>query len=260
MDERIRGLRKLEPVNSGRISYLAILEASAGLFSQFPVEDITLREILATSGVSNQTLYNYFPNGRDDIAIILYDRFQRTMVEDFHRHSRSMEWNDTASDAAIIAQLSACLARSVFGFLGTSRPLQAALHAYLRGQNLLCLANHSKELEAALMHVCGQPFGLRFSPAELPRVVQLSVHCVRGIAALGLMEPSFSLDQLESSARKVGRTLLRTGLRDVDWPSEGQGIRAYSVGPTAILGASLSPNKKQGILDRILKRKRTGSG
>ncbi|MCM2250201.1 MAG: TetR/AcrR family transcriptional regulator, partial [Geothrix sp.] len=86
MDERIRTLRTLEPKNSGRGSYLAILEAAAGLFGQFPARDITLRDILSIAGVSNQTLYNYFPGGRDDIALSLFDRFQRTMVEDFNEN------------------------------------------------------------------------------------------------------------------------------------------------------------------------------
>ncbi|MCE1204625.1 MAG: TetR/AcrR family transcriptional regulator [Holophagaceae bacterium] len=259
MHERIRALRKLEPVNSGRTSYLAILEAAAGLFSQFPAEDITLRDILAISGVSNQTLYNYFPNGRDDIAIMLFDRYQRTLVEDFNGRSQSIEWDAAASDAAIIAQISACLARSVFGFLRTTQSLQIAVHGYLRGHNLLCLASHFEELEAALLQVLSQPLRQRFAVAELPRVVRLSVHSVRGIADHALTDATFSLDHLESCARKVCRALLRTGLRDLDRPSESHGIQAYPTGSTAILGAPLSPIKRQGILDRILKRKRPGS-
>jgi len=258
MHERIKTLRSLEPIKSGRASYFAILEAAAGLFGQFSAGDIALRDILAISGVSNQTLYNYFPNGRDDIAITLYDRFQRTMVEDLNAHIRSTKVDDSEDDAAIVARLSAYLARAVFGFLKSTRPLQATLYDYLRAHNLLSLASHSDELEAALMQAFNLPIGNRFAPAELPRIVRLSVHAVRGIADLGLMDPDISLDELESNARKVGRTLLRTGLRSQDRPSGSHRFETHPTGPVAILGASISPNKKQGILDRILKRKRAG--
>ena len=129
MHERIRTLRSLEPVNSGRTSYLAILEAAAGLFSQFAAEDITLRDILVISGVSNQSLYNYFPGGRDDIALVLYDRFQGAMAEDFSGHIRSIKWGGPEDDAETIAYLSACLAKSVFGLLKTSCTLQSNLYS-----------------------------------------------------------------------------------------------------------------------------------
>ncbi len=259
MHERIRTLRSLEPVNSGRTSYLAILEAAAGLFSQFAAEDITLRDILVISGVSNQSLYNYFPSGRDDIALVLYDRFQGAMAEDFSGHIRSIKWGGADDDAEIIAYFSACLAKSVFGLLKTSRTLQSNLYSYLRAHNLLGIASHSDELEAALMQAFNLPIGHRFVNEELPRVVRVSVHTIRGIADLGLMDPAFSLDKLESNARKLGRALLRTGLRDLDSPSGSHGLAADSAGPGAIQGASLSPAKKQDILERIMKRKRSGS-
>jgi hypothetical protein len=54
------------------------------------------------------------------------------------------------------------------------------------------------------------------------------------------------------------RALLKTGLQDQDAPSGSHGFLDIATGPVAILGASLSPAKKQGILDRILKRKRPG--
>lgn len=118
MDERIKTLRNLEPSNSGRASYLAILEAAAGLFGQFPAEDITLRDILSISGVSNQTLYNYFPSGRDDIAIALYDRFQRTIVIHYKNNMQSINIDgEMVEDLKIVTFLSACLARAIFGFL-----------------------------------------------------------------------------------------------------------------------------------------------
>jgi len=259
MHERIRTLRSLEPVNSGRTSYLAILEAAAGLFSQFAAEDITLRDILDISGVSNQSLYNYFPSGRDDIALVLYDRFQRTMAEDFSGHIRSIKWDLMEDDAEIVAYFSACLAKSVFGFLKASRPLQSNLYSYLKIHNLLGIASHSDELEAALMQAFNLPIGHRFVVEELPRVIRVSVHTVRGTADLGLMDRTFSLDKLESNARKLGRALLRTGLRDLDSPSGSHDLAADATRPVWILGAPLSPTKRQGILERIRKRRQSGS-
>jgi len=39
-------------------------------------------------------------------------------------------------DAEIVAYFSACLAKSVFGFLKASRPLQSNLYSYLKIHNL----------------------------------------------------------------------------------------------------------------------------
>jgi AcrR family transcriptional regulator len=259
MDERIKTLRSLEPVNSGRRSYVAILEAAGGLFGQFSAQDIALRDILSISGVSNQTLYNYFPNGRDDIAIALYDRFQRTMTDDFCRNIKSIKFNEMTENSVIVSSLSACLARAVFGFLRTTITLQSTLFDYLKAHNLLCQASHVDELEEAMFEVLSQPLGHRFSKAALPRLARLSVHIVRGIADQAMANKAFSLDELESNARKVVRTLLRTGLQDQDGPSASHAFLDYDTGPVAILGAPLSPTKKQSILDRILKRKRPGS-
>jgi len=256
MDQRIRTLRSLEPSNAGRASYLAILETAAGLFAQFPAQAITLRDILSISGVSNQTLYNYFPNGRDDIAIALYDRFQRTMVEDFKHTIRSMGLEGIQEESTLIAELSAVLARAVFGFLRESYALQSALFEYLRMHNLILVASHVDELEEALMGELALHRGAHFSKAELPRIVRVSVHTVRGIADSAMTNKDFSLDELESNARKMVRSLLRTGLQSQDGPSGSHESRPEATGPFAILGAPISSSKKQGIMDRLLKRKR----
>jgi AcrR family transcriptional regulator len=256
MDARVRTLRSLEPSNSGRTSYLAILETAAGLFAQFPAQDITLRDILSLSGVSNQTLYNYFPSGRDDIAIALYDRFQRTMVEDFNNHIRTVRLNENQEEVVIIRYLSACLARAVFGFLKETYALQSTLFEYLRFHHLALIANHTEELEEALMRELTLHGGGRFSKTELPRIVRLSVHTVRGIADNAMANKDFPIDKLESNARKLVRALLGTGLQSQDGPSGSHEFRSDATGPFAIVGAPISSSKKQGILERILKRKR----
>jgi AcrR family transcriptional regulator len=256
MDERIKRLRSLEPSNAGRASYLAILETAAGLFAQFPARDITLRDILSISGVSNQTLYNYFPSGRDDIAIALYDRFQRTMVDHFNTNIRSINPDEVQEDAEMVARLSACLASAVFGFLKETYCLQATLYDYLRSHNLVFIASHAEELEAALAQELTLRFGNRFAKAERPRIVRVCVHTVRGMADDAMTNGDFAIDDLESSARKVVRSLLATGFPNQDGPSGNHGFLADVTGPFAIVGAPISPSKKQGILDRILKRKR----
>jgi AcrR family transcriptional regulator len=256
MDERLRTLRSLEPSNSGRTSYLAILETAAGLFAQFPAQDITLRDILSLSGVSNQTLYNYFPSGRDDIAIALYDRFQRTMVDDFNNHIQSVNLSKNQEEATLIPFLSASLARAVFGFLKESYALQSTLFEYLRIHNLALIASHAEELEEALMRELTLHGGSRFSKAELPRIVRLSVHTARGIADDAMVNKDFSIDELESNARKLIRSLLATGLQSQDGPSGSHEFRSDATGPFAIVGAPISSSKKQGILERILKRQR----
>lgn len=256
MDVRIRTLRGLEPSKSGHASYLAILEAAAGLFGHFPAQDIMLRDILSISGVSNQTLYNYFPNGRDDIAITLYDRFQRTIVDDFNGNIHSINNEKVKTDSAIVAYLSACLARSVFGFLKETYTLQSTLFEYLKIHNLVFIASHTDELEEAMTQELTQRFGSRFSKADLPRIVRVSVRTVRGIADDALTNEGFPIDVLESNARKMIRVLLETGLQGQERPSGSHAFRPYATGPVAILGAPISPTKKQGILDRILKRNR----
>lgn len=256
MDPRIKMLRNLEPSNSGLASYQAILEAAAGLFGEFPAQDITLRDILAISGASNQTLYNYFPNGRDDIAIALYDRFQRTMADDFNGHMRSISFAEIKDDSAIIACLSACLARSVFGFLKESYALQSSLLDYLKSHHLVFIASHAEELEEALNQAILLAFKGRFSNGERLRLVRLSVHAVRGMADNAMMNKDFPIDELESDSRKMLRSLLQTGLLGQDKASGSHAFQPYATGPIAILGAPIGPLKRQGILERILKRKR----
>lgn len=257
MDERIKTLRNLEPSNSGRASYLAILEAAAGLFGQFPAEDITLRDILSISGVSNQTLYNYFPSGRDDIAIALYDRFQRTIVIHYKNNMQSINIDgEMVEDLKIVTFLSACLARAIFGFLQETYTLQATLFRYLQSHHLTFIASHADELEAAMEQELSLRFGHRFAKAELPRIVRLSVHTVRGIADQAMLNRAFPLDELESNARKMVRSLLQTGLRGKDGPSGIHDFQPHASGPIVVMGATISPVKKKGILDRILKRKR----
>jgi AcrR family transcriptional regulator len=257
MDERIRTLRTLEPKNSGRGSYLAILEAAAGLFGQFPARDITLRDILSIAGVSNQTLYNYFPGGRDDIALSLFDRFQRTMVEDFNENISSINLSNKEEDY-VVNHLSASLVRAVFLFLRQSYAFQSNLYEYLKAHNLVGMATHIGELEEAVARELVAHLGSRLSKAELPRVSRLSVSVVRSIADQALMNEDFDLGVLESNARMLTRSLIRTGLKKQEGPSGPHEFRAYTPAPIAIVGAPISPAKRQGILDRILKRKGRG--
>ncbi len=258
MNERVKALRGLEPRNAGRGSYLAILEATAGLFGQFPAEDITLRDILSIAGVSNQTLYNYFPNGRDDVALALYDRYQQTMVEDFNHHISLIKIDEYPNLLSIINKLSACLGRAVFGSLRASYRLQATLFEYLTQHQLLSMATHTDELEAALAGAMTQHLGDHFEPAELPRLVRLSVRLVREIGGIALESETFGIDPLESNARLLVRTLLKTGLRGHDGNSGDYHFRYQEPGGSAIVGAPISPMKKQTILERILKRKGRG--
>lgn len=257
MNERVMTLRGLEPKNSGHGSYLAILEAAAGLFGQFPARDITVRDILSIAGVSNQTLYNYFPGGRDDVAIALFDRFQRTMVDDFNESTRSIDIKDNEPDQ-MIGYLSASLVRAVFVFLKQSHASQANLYEYLKAHNLLGVASHTSELEEAVARELSTHMGNHVSKAELPRVSRLSVRVVRAIADQALMREDFDIKVLESNARMLVRSLVRTGLKKQEGQSGFHDFRSYTPAPIAIVGAPISPAKRQGILDRILKRRGRG--
>ena len=117
-------------------------------------------------------------------------------------------------------------------------------------------ASHSEELEAALARELALRFGNRFSASELPRIVRVCVHTVRGMADDAMTNRDFAIDDLESSARKVLRSLLNTGFQNQDGPSGSHAFQADIYGPFAIVGAPISPSRKQGILERILKRKR----
>ncbi len=258
MNERVQTLRGLEPRNAGRGSYLAILEAAAGLFGQFPAEDITLRDILSISGVSNQTLYNYFPNGRDDVALALYDRYQQTMVEDFNHHISFINSDECRDSSSVINKLSACLGRAVFGSLRASYRVQAALFEYLTEHQLLSMATHTDELEEALACAMTQHLGDQIEQAELSRIVRLSVRVAREIGETALESRAFGIDPLESNARLLVRTLLKTGLKSHAGNSGEYHFRYQEPGGSAIVGAPISPMKKRTILERILKRKGRG--
>jgi AcrR family transcriptional regulator len=255
MNERVKSLRGLEPKNAGRGSYLAILEAAAGLSGQFPLKDTTLRDILSIAGVSNQTLYNYFPGGRDDIVVTLFDRYQRSMVEEFNKHISLINSNEYQDHLTVINKVSACLARSVFGLLRESYPIQSALYGYLLDQHLLSVAVHTGELEDALAQVLTRHLGDRFAQLELPRLVRLSVRTVREIGNNALENETFGIDKLESNARLLVRTLLYTELKGHAGDSGDYGFRYQEPSDSVILGASISPTKKQNILERIQKRK-----
>lgn len=254
MDDRVIGLRSREPKHAGQASHQAILEAAAGLFGQVPAAAITLRDILSLAGVSNQTLYNYFPQGRDDIAIALYDRYQNLMVEDFKHLAGQVIPSTREDDSQVVRHLSAALARAIFGLLGSSRDTLAALAEYLKAHHLLQEATHTRELEEALARELELRLGKRFAPGKGPRLVRLTVKVSREVGLQAVMERSEALEELESLARKLARAVLNTGLRHQEAPS---GVHAFQprVAPHPLVAARLSPAKRKGILDRILKRK-----
>ena len=256
MHERITSLRELEPKTSGRSSYQAILEAAAGLFEQFKAVDITLRDILNTSGVANQTLYNYFPNGRDDVAIVLKDRIQQVMTHDFHRllEGSGRQENTPAEDA--IRTIAACLAGAVFNPLKTRFAYQASLHQYLKTHGLLGIANHTKEFEAAFQGSVVSGYGNRFSKADLPRIVHLCVHFTRELAMIALENPQYPPDALEANARMFVRELLRTGMKDREAASSGILLQGGAAPPFAIPPARISEPKRESIFNRILRRRK----
>lgn len=256
MDERITFLRALEPRNAGLASYQAILEAAAGLFQQFPAGAITLRDILSISGVSNQTLYNYFPAGRDDVALILCDRFRRAMVCDFERNCQAVDWAGLPEAPGITRALGASLVRATFGTLSENFQRQATLFHYLKAHRLGSLTSHSRELEEVLGREIQLRYGHQFSPRKLPLAARLSVMSVLSTAEVALAHPEFPLDSLESNARKLVRTLLTAGLRGDGASSGGHPFQPYRPASDAIVGASISPAKRQTILARMFKRKR----
>ncbi|MDR3685166.1 MAG: hypothetical protein P4L11_15665, partial [Geothrix sp.] len=89
-------------------------------------------------------------------------------------------------------------------------------------------------------------------------IVRLSVRVVREVRNNALESEAFGIDPLESNARLLVRTLLKTGLRDHDGNSGEYHFRYQEPGGSAIVGAPISPLKKQTILERILKRKGRG--
>jgi AcrR family transcriptional regulator len=255
MNERITFLRALEPRNAGLASYQAILETAAGLFQQFPADAITLRDILSVSGVSNQTLYNYFPAGRDDVAIILWDRFRRAVATDFTRTCEGLDWSCRTETPEVTQALGASLARAAFGPLAETYPVQSALFHYLRKHRLGATTGPFLELEEALGREILLRYGGRFSKRKLPLLVRLCAYSVLNTAEMGLAHPEFPLDALESQARKLVRTLLTSGVKGDGQASGSHGFPAYVPPPDAIVGAAISPAKRQTILARMFKRR-----
>lgn len=254
MDERISFLRGLEPRNAGQASHAAILEAAAGLFQRFPADAITLRDILTLSGVSNQTLYNYFPAGRDDVAIFLFDRFQRDAIAAFDTCNRAIAWDTLTEPGEITRALAASLARATLGNLKENRQLQATVLEYLKAHRLGSLAAQTEGMEETLGREILLRYGSRFSKRELPKVVRLSVRVVRNTAEVAMAHPEFPLEDLESKARKMLRPLLESGLEEGDPLSGDHVFFSESLLPVAIVGAPISPSNRQTILTRIIKR------
>lgn len=255
MEDQLRFLRGLEPRNAGQASYAAILKAAAGLFQQFPADAITLRDILTLSGVSNQTLYNYFPAGRDDVALVLFDHFQRDVVTSFNNANRAINWEALPDPADITGVMSASLARAAIGNLKENLRLQASVFEYLKAHRLDASAAPTLGLEEALSQEILLRYGNRFSREELPKVVRLSVRVLRDIAEVAMTHPEFALEGLESKARKLLRPLLQSGVKG-DGPISGNHESLPDIPvPMAIVGAPISPARRQTILARILKRK-----
>ncbi len=254
MDERIRFLRGLEPRNAGQASYAAILEAAAGLFQQFPADAITLRDILTLSGVSNQTLYNYFPAGRDDVAIVLFDRFQQDAVHAFHSCNQAIAWDTHQETPAITRALSASLARATVGDLRANRQRQASILEYLKAHRLMSMEPQTQWLEEALTQEILLRYGNRFSKWELPKVVRLAVRVVNEIAEVAMTHPEFPIDGLESKARKLLRPLLHSGLKGEDPQSGDHAFLPEALAPSTVVSAPINASNRQTILMRILKR------
>lgn len=258
MDERIRLLRGLEPKHAGRGSYLAILEAAAGLFRQFPADAITLRDIIALSGVSNQTLYNYFPAGRDDVAIALFDRLRRADEQAFRDHTQTLAWDTLTELEAITGALSASLARATMGNLRENLQLQTTVSAYLNAHRLRTRGVHAEDLDQALRDEILKRYGNRFPGRALAPAAQLSLHVVRGVADIAMAHPSSSLGNLEVLTRRLLRPILRAGLRMENPMSGGHLAEADTPPPVVIQGAPIGPSRRQAILARIFKRGQSG--
>ncbi|WP_306589935.1 TetR/AcrR family transcriptional regulator [Geothrix sp. 21YS21S-4] len=236
-------------------SYHAILEAAAGLFQQFPSNAIALRDILSLSGVSNQTLYNYFPAGRNDVALVLHDRFRRSVVADFSRHCRALDWSALSDSQDTTHALSASLAQTAFSCLSQDFCLQSALFHYLLAHRLVAPASHFRELEEVLAQQIVLRYGERFQKQQLALTTSLSVACLVCTVEVALGNPEFPLDTLESSARKLVQTLLLSGIHENG--SSGGSHPALLYPPSvAVVGAPISPLKRQVLLARMFKRKR----
>lgn len=256
MSERIKELREREPGNSGRASYQAILEASAGLFSQFPVDTITIRDIITTSGASNQTLYNYFPSGRDDVAIVLYDRIQRAQLEDFKNLVGAKPAGLLADPHETTKLISACLARAFFGQLRQHGSLYRNIHAYLDQFSLISLATFSEELERSCGMEMANRYGVMYSEERLPRNAKMAVNLAREMAEQATRHPASAWEELESLTRKLLRVMLASGLNTLHEASGEHALLAPVPPSRSVVGAPLSTLKRLGIIERILKRRK----
>ena len=258
MRNRILYLRGLEPGSSGQASYVAILEAAAGLFRQVPADAITLRDILSTSGVSTQTLYNYFPSGRDDVALVLLDRFQRALLHAFEHNNQSIPWERLGGGAEILKAISASLARATFSYLKQNREMMSGLHGYLERHHLGARTALHRELEEALEREIVLRLGDQYSARELPQVVHLGAKVATSLADTAMSQPDFSIERLESLTRKLLRILLWIGLKEPggEEPRGAHSFPSYTPPPIAIVGAPISPAKQNSILERIYKRNR----
>lgn len=256
MHARIAQLRSLEPRNAGLASYRAILEAAAGLFAQLPQDGIALRGIVAAAGVGNQTLYNYFPEGRDDIALVLADRFQRSMLDDLKLAIERVDWNAAHTDDDTANTFGSCLARACFGFMESHRPFLSGLFAYLRDHHLDDLLEADEELQACLAAALTARFGLRIPPEARPRLALQCASLARGQVQLALRETTLSLADLENDTRRLVRTLIRGCLQDPRPSSGGHAFEAYTPPPIAVLPPQWTDERRTGLLDRILKRRK----
>jgi AcrR family transcriptional regulator len=259
MNERVAFLRRLEPKSSSLGSYQAILEAAAGLFNQFPAEDIALRDILSASGVANQTLYNHFPNGRDDIAIVLQDRYQQVIVHSFNRLAEASDWSECQDAAATSRILAACLAGAAFDYLHQNFGYLASLRRYLLAHGLLSAAIDSAELEQEFQREVQLRQADRISRPDLPRVTRISVRITLEMVAIALDNPQFPLDDLVSSTRVLLRNLLQTAVKEKDAASAGFHLHCAAPSSIAVPPARISGAAKETIFSRILRRNR-GSG
>lgn len=255
MHDRITTLRSLEPKQAGRTSYRAILEAATGLFSQFPAVDVALRDILGTAGVANQTLYNYFPAGRDDIALVLKDHYDLRILHDFEQLLESSEWGSGPSATQAATVFGAGLAGATFSPLQQDPFFAASLHGYLETHGLAIVADSREDLQEALRREAQSRCPGWFSREELPRVSHLCVRLTKEMARTSMEHPEYPLDRMESNARLVVRSLLQTAVQEWTTSSAGFKVQRSAASPSSVPPARISEQKRESILRRILKRK-----
>lgn len=253
MHERIKALRGLEPRHAGKASYQAILETAAGLFDQFSPLDLALRDIITASGVGNQTVYNYFPEGRDDIALVLRDRYLLAVQRDFRALIGSMGWPEAASPEEVTRLLCGCLTLAIFTPLKEQFSFHVSLQEYLRAHGLLAIANHTDSLAESFHQELAHRHGNAIASRDQARIAHLCVHVSLELAQLGLHCPDYPMDGLEANARLLSRTLLHSVMKDQHPASVGIALMAET--PTGMPIAPISPQKRQSIFERITRRK-----